>query len=338
MEAYRVGILNDDVVPPGDQGWPFHRDHMNDGYAQLFARARSRGLPILLANDADYEEGRMRRGWTHDGERWIGLADVPLAGIYDQFVSGSPRGRWLTGDLRARGLKVFNNPDVTLVVDDKLLSFNNFPDLVPYTAYFHSGKDDPRLVVEQFLQGCREHGYGEIDAFIAKEQTGWGARNLYRFSQENLGDIYHIPHGEFVLQPFLESSRGIPELGVRGRHDFRILLENGRFVTGLVRQPARHDWAANYFNAEELVFVHREEDVPADFLAAARRSDQKFESYFPRLISYDLARLENGRLVCWEMNSRPGMCADSDRPDDQYSSGQLQDAILNCLELLVGWR
>jgi hypothetical protein len=338
MEAYRVGILNDDVVPPGENGWPFHRPNMNDGYAQLFARARRRDLPIILANDQDYAEGFVRRGWVHDGSRWVGLANVPLAGVYDQFVSGSPRGRWLTGDLAARGLKCFNDPKLTLVVDDKLLSFWNFPEIVPFTAYFHAGKDDPRVTVERFLEGCREHGYGEIDSFVAKMQTGWGARNLYRFTQENLGDLYHIPQGEYVLQPFLESRRGVPELGVGGRHDIRILLENGRFVTCLVRQPARHDWAANYFNSDELIFVHREEDVPADLMGAARFADRKFEEFYPRLVSYDMARLDNGRVVCWEMNSRPGMCADSDRPEDQHSSGQLQEAILNCLEIMVGWR
>jgi hypothetical protein len=240
--------------------------------------------------------------------------------------------------MKARGLKLINDPLLTLVVDDKLLSFINFPEIVPFTTYFHAGKDDPREALERFLEGCREHGYGELEAFVAKEQTGWGARNLYRFTQENLHELYQLPHGEFVFQPFLESRTGIPELGVRGRHDFRILLENGRFATAFIRQPARHDWAANFFNPEELIFIHREEDVPGDFMAAARLADERFQEFYPRLVSYDLARLDNGRVVCWEMNSRPGMCADSARPDDQHSSGELQEGILNCLEIMVGWR
>lgn len=338
MEAYRIAVLNDEVIPPGENDWPFQKPSLNDGYAQFFERAERRNLPIVLANDADYTAGFVRRGWVFDGNRYVGIRDVPLAAVYDQFVSGAPRGRWLTSDLAARGLKVLNNPKVTLVVDDKLISYINFPTLVPYTHYFNSGVDDPRVVVEKFLQGCREQGLGEIESFVAKEQTGWGARNLYKFSQENLGDIYNIPHGEFVLQPFLESSNGIPELGVKGRHDFRILFENGRFVTALIRQPARHDWAANYFNSEDLIFVHKEDDIPLDFLRAAKLADKKFEEFYPRLISYDLARINSGRVVCWEMNSRPGMCADSRRPEDQYSSGQLQEGIINCLEIMVGRR
>lgn len=338
MEAYHVAILNDDVVSPGDSGWPFNRPNLNEGYAQFMARARARGLPVILANDEEYSEGRVRRGWVHDGHRWIGLGNVPLAGAYDQFVSGSPRGRWLTADLAHRGLRIFNDPKLTLVVDDKLLSYRNFPDLVPFTYYFHAGKDDPRQALEGFLAGCREQGFGDVDAFIAKPQTGWGAKDLFKFTQENLGELYHLPHGEFVFQPFLESKGGIPELGVRGRHDFRLVLENGHFAAAMVRQPARHAWAANFFNADELIFVLREEDVPGDFLHAAKEADKLFQEFYPRMVSYDLARLTDGRLVCWEMNSRPGMCADSDRPDDQRNSAQMQEAILNCMEIMVGWR
>ena len=336
MEAYRIGVLNDEIIPPGEGEWPFHRPNQNDGYASFLARARRRNLPLILANHDDYMDGRVRRGWIHDGLRYIGLGDVPLAAVYDQFPSTTPMGRALVEDIQSRGLRVFNDPKLTLVVDDKLLSYINFKDLIPFTSYFHAGHDDPREAVDRFLQGCRENGFGDIEAFVAKEQTGWGARNLYRFEQGNLGDIYHIPPGEYVLQPFLESSAGIPELGVRGRHDFRILLESGRFLTGLIRQPARHDWAANYFNAEELIFIHREDQVPKDFLDAARSADARLAEFFPRLVSFDLARLDDGRIVCWEMNSRPGMCADSNRPDDQLSSGDLQEGILDALEVIVG--
>lgn len=338
MEAYRVGILNDDVVPPGSSGWPFHRPNLNEGYAQFMARARERGLPILLGNDEDYHAGFLRRGWVHDGRRWVGLGDVPLAAAYDQFPSGSPRGRWLASDLASRGLKLLNDPKLTLVVDDKLLTFRNFPDLVPYTHYFHAGQDNPRQAVEDFLEGCRRHGYGDVDAFVAKPQTGYGAKDLFKLTQDNLGQLYHLPHQEFVFQPFLESGHGIPEIGVRGRHDFRILMANGAFVTAMVRQPARHEWAANYFDPNELLFFHEAHEVPPDLLNAAQAADRQFEEFYPRLVSYDLARLSNGRVVCWEMNSRPGMCADSQRPDDQRNAEQLQNAILDCIEIVVGWR
>lgn len=337
MEAYRVGILNDDVIPPGQSGWPFHRPNLNEGYAQLMSRARGRGLPILLVNDQDYHAGFARRGWVHDGHRWVGLGDVPLAAAYDQFPSTQEQGRWKVADLQSRGLKLCNDPRLTLVVDDKLLTWINFPDLVPFTYYFRAGQDDPRQAVEAFLQGCQAHGFGEIEAFVAKPQTGWAARHLFKFSQENLGELYQLPHEEFVFQPFLESRHGIPEVGVRGRHDFRIVLANGRFVAGMVRQPARHEWAANYFDPDELIFFDRAEDVPQDLLAAAYRADRTFGEFYPRMVSYDLARVE-GRVVCWEMNSRPGMCADSLRPEDQRNAAALQESILDCMEIMVGWR
>lgn len=338
MEAYRVGILNDDVQRGGEAELPFKRGAMNDGYASLMARALQRGLPLVLAHDGEYLAGGVRQGWTHDGRAWRLLRDVPLAAVYDQFVSGAPDGRRLTQELAARGLRVCNDPSLTLVVDDKLLTWVNFPWLLPYTHYFHAGVDDPQDTLQAFLQGCRQHGVDALTSFVAKPQTGWGARNLHRFTSETVGALGQIPAGEYVLQPFLESGEGIPELGVRGRHDFRILLENGRFVTAVIRQPADHDWAANYFRPEALIFLTREADVPPDLLATARQADERFQSFYPRLVSYDLARLRSGQIVCWEMNSRPGMCADSLRPEDQASSAQIQDAILNCMEVMVGWR
>jgi len=338
MEDYRVVMLNDDTIPPGENGWPYQVPKLNDGYAQFFARARRRNLPVLLANDSDYVDGMVRRGWSHDGHQFVGLRDVPVAAVYDQFPSSSPEGRTLVGEIEDRGLTVFNNPRLTTIVDDKLLSYINFPDIIPPTTYFQAGRDDPRLALERFVESCHQSGFGDIESFVAKEQTGWGARNLYKFTQENLGELYHLPHGEFVFQPFLESSGGIPEIGVHRRHDLRLILENGRFVTAMVRQPARHDWAANYFNPEELIFVHRLEDLPNDIVDAVLAADKKFESFYPRLISYDMARLTDGRVACWEMNSRPGMTADSNRPDDQLSAGELQEAILNCLEIVVGRR
>lgn len=338
MEAYRVGILNDDVQRGDEAELPFKRGAMNDGYASLLARARTRGLPLVVATDAAYDAGKVREGWIHDGQSWYVLRDVPLAAVYDQFDSGAPAGRRLTSELAARGLRVCNDPRLSLVVDDKLLTWANFPWLLPYTHYFHAGTDDPQGVLRAFLEGCRRSGIGELTAFVAKPQTGWGAKNLHRFTSESVGALGQIPPGEYVLQPFLESGEGIPELGVRGRHDFRIVLEQGRFVSAVIRQPAHHDWAANYFQAEDLIFVTREADVPSDLLEAARVADLAFQAFYPRLVSYDLARLGSTRVICWEMNARPGMCADSLRPEDQTSSAQIQEAILNCMEIMVGWR
>ena len=333
MEDMRVAILNDDVVPPGEGSWPFHRSNLNDGYAMLFAVARDRGIPLILARDSDYGEGRLDRGWLHDGSHWSGWQDIGVLMVYDQFPSSSPRGREMVADLEGRGIPVFNDPKITMVVDDKLLSYRNFPEMVPYTHHFKPGSDDPKQTLEAFLDGVEKAGFGEIDSFIAKAQVGWGARHLFRFTQENIGDLYHLPHEEFVLQPFLESSVGIPEIGVRGRHDFRILVENGRFVTAFVRQPAQHDWIANYFDPDEMIFINDVKDVPADIMNTVFMADARFGDYSPRLISYDMARLDNGRVVCWEMNSRPGIAPDSQRPEDLQSAWQLMHAIANCFEI-----
>lgn len=335
MEDMRVAIINDDVVPPGEGSYPFPRINMNDGYALLFAIARERGIPVVLANDRDYGEGRLDRGWIHDGYRWTAWRDIGILMVYDQFPSTSPQGRQVVADMQARGIPVFNDPDVTLVVDDKLLTYRNFPEMVPYTHYHHAGHDDPRATLEAFLAGLERVGLGDVDAFVAKAQVGWGAKHLYRFTQQNLGDFWNLPSLEFVLQPFLDSGAGIPEIGVRGRHDFRVLMENGRFVTAMVRQPAHHDWIANYFDPERLIFLHDEEQVPADILNTVRAADARFDAYHPRLVSYDMARLDNGRVVCWEMNSRPGISPDSRREDDVRSAQALMQAIVNCFETQI---
>lgn len=335
MDEMRMVVLNDDVVPPGEGHLPFPSAKLCEGYALLFALARKQGLPLVLATDRDYGEGRLDRGWIHDGARWTAWVDIGVAAVYDQFPSTSPRGRLLVADLMTRGIPLFNHPHVTLVVDDKLLTWRNFPEIVPYTHYLRKGHDDIREVLHAFLAGCEARGWGQVSSFVAKMQVGWGGKNLFRFTQQNLGEIFRIPEGEYVLQPFLESSGGIPELGVRGRHDFRVILRDGHFVTAFVRQPARHDWIANYFDASEMIFVHHPEDMPADIMAAVLKADERMADYSPRLVSYDMARLSDGRVVCWEMNSRPGISPDSHREDDIRSSMALMNGALSCMAQIL---
>lgn len=332
MEDMRIAILNDDIIPPGEGPHPMHAPNQNHGYAMLFAEAARRGLPLVLGNDRDYHGGRLDRGWIHDGDQWTGWTDVGVLMVYDQFQSNSPEGRAKTRSMMARGIPVFNHPDVTLVVDDKLLSHRNFPEMMPYTHYFHKGQDHIEDTVKDFFAGVENAGFGEVSSFVAKPQVGWGGMSLHRFTQENIGDIFNIPDGEYVLQPFLESGTGIPELGVKGRHDLRVLLANGKFATAMVRQPARHDWIANYFDPEEMIYINEPGIIPSDIMNTIYEADRRFADYFPRLIAFDVARLASGRVICWEMNSRPGIAPDSGRADDLRSAELLMQGICDCFE------
>jgi glutathione synthase/RimK-type ligase-like ATP-grasp enzyme len=328
-------ILNDETVRPESHDKPFFADSYNLGYAALFDRASEMGVPILLAHDGDYQHGKVRAAWFYGYGQWHKGGEQEICGIYDKFNSSSPWGRQLLADAASRGFPIFNDPTLCMVVDDKLLSYVNFPEYVPYTAYFGKGNSDIQQVIHDFQERCESQGYGEIQSFICKPQTGSAGRNIFRFSQENIMEIFQIPDGEYVLQPFIESQSGIPHLGVRGRHDLRVILANGDFVTSFIRQPRGDGFISNNFDSKEMIYFSKASEVPPDFLRVAQIMDSKFAHLRPRLVSYDLVRHVSGRILCFEMNARPGVMFDPANPEDVEGAKRLHRGILKCIQTVI---
>lgn len=332
MEPRFFAILNNETVRPETSDRPFFSETHNLGYSALFERASEMNVPILLAHDGDYSHGKVRAAWYYGYGQWHKGGEQKIYGIYDKFESSSPWGRQLLADAASRGIPIFNDPLLTMVVDDKLLSYVNFPEFVPYTAYFGKGTSDIQKVIQDFQEQCLEQGYGEITSFICKPQTGSAARDIFRFNQSNIMDIFHIPNGEYVLQPFIESKEGIPEIGLKGRHDFRLILGNGEFVTSFIRQPKGDGFISNDFDSKEMVYFTHENEIPPKFLEVAKKIDQKFAHIRPRLVSYDLVRNQDGRVLCFEMNARPGLMFDPENPQDVDGARRLHVGVLRCMQ------
>lgn len=340
MNPCFFAILNDEALRPETAEKPFYSESHNIGYAAIFERSSEMNVPVLLAHDGDYFHGKVRAAWYYGHGKWHKGGEQTIYGIYDKFQSSTPWGRQILADAASRGIPIFNDPMLSLVVDDKLLSYVNFSDTMPYTAYFNKGNSDIQKVIYDFQDQCKAYGYGDIASFVCKPQTGHAAKNVFRFDQNNIMDIFNIPNGEYVLQPFIESIEGIPDAGIKGRHDLRLILANGDFVTSFVRQPKKHhDFISNYFDAKEMIYFHREADVPKGFLEVAQRMDQKFAHIRPRLLSYDLVRDQNtGRILCFEMNARPGVMFDPENPNDVAGARLLHIGILRCIEDCVRTR
>ncbi|RME55267.1 MAG: hypothetical protein D6795_03285 [Deltaproteobacteria bacterium] len=327
-----LAILDDDVLAP-NEALPFRDEKWNAAYGYLLKRAAEQGMPVILSNDFAYEAGYVGWGWIwHDGG-FTAVGETPIVAVYDKFPSTDPAGREKIHDMQQRGIAIFNHPELTLVVDDKHLNYHNFKEWVPYSHYYHHGVDDPHRALIEFSETARALGFSP-EMFVAKPQWGYGAMNVAFFTLGDPEVLTSLPPGEYVLQPFIDSSGGIPEIGLSGMHDLRVILADGAFVTSYIRQPPPGRLVSNAFLPGSLVYLTEEDDLPAPAREAVHAIDARFSNYRPRLYSIDLVRAPDGRFFCFEMNSRPGTVSDGS-PHDERGTRVVMDRIVDCFATLL---
>ena len=80
----------------------------------------------------------------------------------------------------------------------------------------------------------------------------------------------------YIVQPLMESDSGIPELGIPGRHDLRMLIYNGKIMDFFVRVAPFDNFICNQSHGGTIAYFQLNE-LPKQFRAIAQEIGQRIE-------------------------------------------------------------
>jgi len=309
-----VGILFGDFIQ-----WisdPFYKQIHNDAYLQFVSFARKYGLNIFVSTFEQCSNGCLELAWSNEGGCWKLQNKINLDLIYDKARANTERNRLklqLCGNVR-----IFNHPELSHICWDKKLTYELFPDLLPLTIC--------PTTKESFPVTKR---YSFSDRKVLKPRfgiMGSGVRLLGPGCSEEI-----VQDGNFILQNYVDSSRGIPELGISGKHDLRITLINGVPGHAFVRQPPIGSIVSNLALGGRMIDVDIER-VPDSVLSIVSKVDNYMSRFGERIYTIDFAIDENDRPWILEMESSPTF---SYPPEMEYKKLGFMKTIATVLKQLT---
>lgn len=292
-----------------------------ESYAHFVDLGKQHGWSVILGHHSRYRRGQLESGWIWDGE-WRKVSDVKISFVHDRFSGeGSSLVR---SDLAARNILVFNHPELESQTRDKLRSYEIFPHLIPSTIA--TDADGVRDAVNE-MRSRDIHPDLSKERLFLKPREGHGAQGIIIIEK----DIPFIPPEKYVLQPFLETADGVPELGIDGRHDFRIIIVNGVPRYAYLRIPPEGSLVSNVSVGGRRRYVALK-DIPSSFLQVAQEISSRFAEYMPSIYAVDMGRGRSGKVWVFEINGRPSLAWRSQDSESEVSlKKELQEMVWSAI-------
>lgn len=285
----------------GEESYPLNKDYFRSSYKQLNQLVESLGHELLIVRHEDsyLGAGKFNEAWKLVGNEVKSVGPVEVDVVYN-------KGRFPFDDV-----PVFGGKELEKLAVDKQAVHNLLPDLSPKSFLVNTEDEYRKCFSEEF-------GTNVDELIVVKPNTGASGRQVeIKTAKEHLETVPENINEGFVIQEFLDNTGGVEGV-TPGAHDIRIILFNGELQYGVVRIPAEGSLLTNFMQgATRRVLVP--DDVPADFLAFAKKIDEiAFASVEDnRLLAIDCMLTPKGlRLV--EVNNSVGLDVWEDENDPTY--------------------
>ena len=274
--------------PYGEAGFPFSSDEVVERYRQLSLSANERQIKIAVSF-LDAYKGAMQFEYTYafNEQNQLVRENVQCAADLVYVKAAHVAEHIDSTDVVGTDLHL------EAINDDKWKMYTLLSDFMPKT-YQISG-ENWREVLNEI----------KTDLIVCKPvdgSSGEGLTILPRedFSFQAVTDDQH----KYIAQDFLDSSEGVPGFG-RGLHDMRIIMFNDKPLLSLIRMAPPGSKLANISLGARPIIIDIA-NVPADAMELARRVDQRFAAYYPRLYTVDIM-YSGGRPYLAEINTAPAI-------------------------------
>ncbi len=268
-----------------DRDRPFDKQWKCDDYAEYTELLRERDVDVVCGEYRWYKDGRMEKAFRWNGSEWEKVEDVELDGIYDLFRHDKEKYE-LKRDMKEE-VGILNDPEVADLCQDKLKTFEKFPEFMPATEKASRGNVEE--MIEAFDKAILKPRYGS---------SGEGIRVIEDMSEYDVEDEDNV-----LVQEFVEDAE-IPELDVEGPHDLRILVVNDEVVGSYLRIPGEDSVLSNVAQGGSKRYIGLE-DVPDSVLDRVEEVADELEEFRPVIYTVDFMIAEEPYLV--ELNSQPGV-------------------------------
>lgn len=279
---------------------PFNRPENNESFANLIFEGKNKGLDLFISHYTNYDGiSQTTNCWTHDN-KWKKVGNINSSNIWDRAIVEPYLKKHIQGDF------VFNHPELNSLLNDKL-KISSFLKTLPTTHV--NGSIDEIIEIIDKLKNTNYHEDLDNNQLIFKPRFGYESQGIYlinsNVNDDEINKLKQIEGKDYIVQPFLETSYGIPNLNINTRHDLRITGFNGKPIMTFVRAAKKNEFRCGVKYGAEII------PYDIDTLNDIQRkifidSDNKFNEYSPRLYSVDIGK---GKSDYWifEFNSIPSI-------------------------------
>lgn len=304
----KIGVLWDSVTWEGED--PNEYEHINEAYRVFSEMARDFDAEVYLGNFEWYSGGVLEKAFYFDGKEWKKVRDIELDVVFDK-VDLELETRELKSQMSDE-VPTLNPYGLEMISDDKFESYRRFPDFIPEI------REATPENVEDMLE--------EFGKVVIKPRSDYGGEGV-----KVIDSMDEFQPGENrLVQRFVDSTGGIPELGIEGVHDLRVLVMDGEPEAIQIRQPDS-GLISNVHRGGETYFVDRE-DVPEEVFDIVDEVTDDFSEFDPAFYSIDFIFDPDGNPWILEFNSKPGLLF----YDDADIKDSKTDLMERLLEVLTG--
>lgn len=186
-------------------------------------------------------------------------------------------------------LKIVNDPELSAICWDKIKTYRKFPGLVPKSFLIKDNKE-----AKDAVDKIRS------EKIVLKPRYGIKGEDVAVCLKKDIPDISK----EMIIQEFIDSSRGHDKLDIKGVHDLRVILINGKIDHAYAR-ISENSFLTNVFQGGKKVFLDIE-NLPSGVFEVVNKIDSGFKEFNPRIYSIDMAFDRDQKIHVLELESNTG--------------------------------
>ncbi|MBL7160708.1 MAG: ATP-grasp domain-containing protein [Candidatus Aenigmarchaeota archaeon] len=263
----------------------FKNAEMEAVYKNIIQLGKKEGAFVSISIPSLVKGTNVKKAVTYQG-KWKIVRNIEADYILDKLCYGGKRKRIIREI--SEHIKVINDPDLSIICDNKLLAHKTFPRFSPQT--FDVTRKNFKEVIEKI----------QSQKIVFKPWYGSGSKGVVikEKSQACFNDIGN----QYIAQEYIDTRGGIK--GIPRQNMLRFIILNSEIVFRTLETAKSGDIVSGNVKAVKVT----EDDVPFKKIKEILNSvDSVFRNYFPRLYCVDFFVTKDGRICIGEMNSKPGL-------------------------------
>jgi glutathione synthase/RimK-type ligase-like ATP-grasp enzyme len=267
---------------------PMKDKNIDNSYILMSKIAGKYGLKLVFGNPLWVKKGYLEKGWFYD-KKWRKFKNKKIDYIYRFFSPLFKKYKKSVKEIEK--IPGMNPTKFDILCWDKLKTYKLVKKFSPKTYKIKSKK---YLLKKAKLIKSKK--------VIIKPKRGIRGLGVEIINKKNL------IHWEFkkgmILQEFIDMAKGVPKFNIKGSHDLRILMINGKIDHCYFRIAKKGSMLANCAKGATKKIIDIEH-IPKEVLNIVERINKKLK-YYPRVNSIDFV-FKNGKIpLVLELESQPG--------------------------------
>jgi len=252
----------------------------------LFTRiGRLKGFEVIISSIDYYNKGRLRKAYRYNKGKYEIIRNQDVDIIFDRF--------WNSGGVKIkkniqRYVKIFNHPELNGICWDKYICSKIF-DKYMNRSFLADNKKERKDALKKI----------KSKKIVIKPRYGIMGNEVIVMTKKKMPDFKK----DCIIQGFIDSSKGIKFLGIKGVHDLRIVTLSGKIDHAYVRRP-RKGLITNIAQGGYVTHIDNKR-LPKEVTSIVRNIDKRMERYGPRLYTVDMMFDEKGKPIVTELESDP---------------------------------